>query len=410
MTMETNLPLSYRSLFGVTGFARLASGAFLARTGSQMWQITLVLFTLQTYHSPELTGIAVFWSIVPGLLVSPIAGALLDRHGRARMIILDYAVACASMALLVLLGSRGLLPFPALVAIAAFSSLTGPLSASGTRSLFPMVVPSTLWDRANAVDSGSMALSSVAGPALAGVLVARIGGYQTFLVSAIFFGLAAVIISGVAEPKLASDRMAAPLLRSALEGFLYTIRHRTLRGVMYTFWLANMMGGILTIALPVMVLQSFHAGTDAAGGLWAISGVATVIAGFFIGRRSTVGRERQTVAVGMVCLAAGMAVMIIPQSVPALIAGMVVSSIGFGAIDIGLFALRQRRLDPAWFGRALAVSMSLNFAATPVGSIIAGPLVAYSIPLALTLATLAALLGAPVVLLTVPRDDARTAG
>ncbi|HEX8035746.1 MAG TPA: MFS transporter [Ktedonobacterales bacterium] len=410
MTLETNLPLSYRSLFGVTGFPRLAIGAFLARTGSQMWQITLVLFTLQMYHSPELTGIAVFWSIVPGLVVSPIAGALLDRHGRTRMIILDYAVACASMALLVLLGSRGLLPFPVLVLIAAFSSLTGPLSASGTRSLFPMVVPPALWDRANAVDSGSMALSAVAGPALAGILVARIGGYQTFLISAIFFGLAAVILFGVAEPKLAGDRTVSPLLRSALEGFLYTIRHPTLRGVMYTFWLANMMGGILTIALPVMVLQSFHAGTDAAGALWAVSGVATVIAGFFIGRGSTLGRERQTVAVGMVCLSAGMAVMIIPHSVPALIAGMVVSGIGFGAIDIGLFALRQRRLDPAWFGRALAVSMSLNFAATPVGSIIAGPLVAYSIPLALTIAAFASLLGAPVVMLTVPRDDARAGG
>ncbi|MGZ3640442.1 MAG: MFS transporter, partial [Ktedonobacterales bacterium] len=93
MTMETNVPLSYRSLFGVDGFARLAIGAFLARTGGQMWQIALVLFTLQQYHSPQLTGIAVFWSIAPGLVVSPIAGALLDRHGRKRMIMLDYIVA-----------------------------------------------------------------------------------------------------------------------------------------------------------------------------------------------------------------------------------------------------------------------------------------------------------------------------
>lgn len=404
MTMETNLPLTYRGLFGVNGFARLAIGAFLARTGGQMWQIALVLFTLQTYHSPELTGIAVFWSIAPGLVVSPIGGALLDRHGRMRMIILDYAVACVALALLVVLGARGLLAFPVLVVIVAFSSLTGPLSASGTRSLFPLVVPSALWDRANAVDSGSSALSSVAGPALAGILIARLGGYQTFLITAIFFGLASVILFGIAEPKLASDRVAAPLLRSALEGFLYVIRHPTLRGLMYTLWLANVTNGILIVALPVMIFQSFHAGADATGELWAVAGVATVISGLIIGRRSTAGRERRLMVVGMVCMAVGVAVLLIPQSGPALVVGMLLIGVSGGAVDIGLFALRQRRVDHAWFGRVFAVSMSLNFAAMPVGSIIAGPLVAHSIPLALTIAAMASLIGAPVVLLTVPRE------
>ena len=410
MTMETNVSLTYRGLFGVNGFARLAIGAFLARTGGQMWQIALVLFVLQTYHSPELTGIAVFASIAPGLVVSPIAGALLDRHGRTRMITLDYVVACASMGLLALLGSRGLLPFTVLVVIAALSSLTGPLSASGTRSLFPLVVPPALWDRANAIDSGSMALSSVAGPALAGILVAWVGGAQTFLITAFFFGLAAVILFGIAEPKVATDRATAPLLRSALEGFLHVIRHPTLRGLMYTLWLINITNGILILALPVMIFQSFHAGADAAGELWAVAGVATVIAGLIIGRRSTVGRERQTMAVGLVGMAAGVALMLIPQSGVALVVGMALIGASNGAVDIGLFALRQRRVDVAWFGRAIAVSMSLNFAAMPVGSILAGPLVAHSIPLALTIAALTSLLGAPVVVLTVPRDDVRVAG
>ena len=403
MTLETETSLTYRGLFGVSGFARLATSAFLARTGNQMWQVALVLFVLQTYHSPVLTGVAVFWSIAPGLLVSPISGALLDRHGRARMILIDYALASATLALLALLGGRGLLTFPTLVLIVALSSLTRPLSASGTRSLFPLVVPSALWDRANAVDSGSEALSAVVGPALAGILVARIGGHSAFLITALCFGLAAAALIGITEPKTSGTTTASPLLRSALEGFLYVVRHPTLRGVMYTLWLANIAGGILVLALPVMILQTYHAGADVAGGLWAVSGVATVAAGLWIGRLSTLGRERQTVALGMVCMAIGMAVLLISHNMFILIIGMLIQGIAFGAIDIGLFSLRQRRVDVAWFGRAIAVSMSLNFAAMPVGSILAGPLVARSIPLALTVATLAALAGAPVVLLSVPR-------
>ena len=54
-------------------------------------------------------------------------------------------------------------------------------------------------------------------------------------------------------------------------------------------------------------------------------------------------------------------------------------------VNVGLFALRQRRTDPAWFGRAFAVSMSLNFAGVPIGSAISGPLLEHSIALPLLL-------------------------
>ena len=64
----------------------------LARTASQMMLLTLVLFVLQRFHSPSLAGITVFLSIAPGVALSPIAGALLDRHGRVRLITLDYLV------------------------------------------------------------------------------------------------------------------------------------------------------------------------------------------------------------------------------------------------------------------------------------------------------------------------------
>jgi MFS family permease len=58
-----------------------------------MLNVALVLFVLQRFHSPTLAGIVVFVLIVPGLLVSPIAGALLDRYGRIRLMLVDYTVA-----------------------------------------------------------------------------------------------------------------------------------------------------------------------------------------------------------------------------------------------------------------------------------------------------------------------------
>jgi hypothetical protein len=83
---------------------------------------------------------------------------------------------------------------------------------------------------------------------------------------------------------------------------------------------------------------------------------------------------------------------------------MVLFGLAAGPIDIGLLALRQRRTDPRWFGRILAVAMSLNFAGMPVGSALAGPLIERSIPLALLTAAVIAAVGCVVPLFVIPRD------
>jgi len=69
----------------------------ISRIAQSMVSIVVILFALQRYDSAPLAGIVAFASIAPGMLVSPIAGALLDRHGRVRLIILDFAVAATSL-------------------------------------------------------------------------------------------------------------------------------------------------------------------------------------------------------------------------------------------------------------------------------------------------------------------------
>jgi len=144
---------SYGELFRIRSFPRLAGGVVLARTASQMMQLALVLFVLQRFNSPTLAGITVFLAIAPGIAMSPVAGALLDRHGRVRLITLDYLIGACSLFSLAGLDAVGRLPPAALLPIVAVSSLTYSLSNSGARSLLPLIVPKQLWDRANALDS-----------------------------------------------------------------------------------------------------------------------------------------------------------------------------------------------------------------------------------------------------------------
>src|SRR5262249_24476143 len=229
--------VNYRRLFSIPGFPQLATATVLARTGGQLWEVALVLFVLQRFHSPALAGFATFLAIVPGLAVSPIAGTLLDRYGCLRLIRVDLTIASAGLVLMAALSLANLLAPATLLVIVALTSLTSPLTITGTRTLFPQMVPRELWDRANGVDSGSTALATVAGRALAGFLVAWFGGEGRFLVTAGIFVATGATLFGVREPRTERGPHE-PLLRAAWQSLAYVVRHPTLRGAIFTLWVA----------------------------------------------------------------------------------------------------------------------------------------------------------------------------
>jgi MFS family permease len=94
----------------VPSLGRVLLAMQIARIAQSMISIVMILFALQRYNDPSLAGLVAFASIVPGLFISPIAGALLDRHGRVRLIILDYIVVTATLGLSPALSLSGHLP------------------------------------------------------------------------------------------------------------------------------------------------------------------------------------------------------------------------------------------------------------------------------------------------------------
>jgi predicted MFS family arabinose efflux permease len=88
-----------------------------------------------------------------------------------------------------------------------------------------------------------------------------------------------------------------------------------------------------------------------------------------------------------------------------LVLGLLVVGGAAGPIDVGLLTLRQRRTDPAQLGRVLSVSISLNIAGFPIGSALAGILIAWSLPATVALAGLASALAGVAVVVVIPTKD-----
>ena len=204
---------SYRALLAVPWLPRILAAMIIARIAQSMVSIAIVLFTLIEYRSPALTGIVTLAATLPGLLVSPIAGALLDRHGRMRLVRLDYVVALLALGLIAILSLVDALPPWLLVLITAVSSLTAILSQTGLRSLFPIIVPEHLWERVNAVDSNGYVIATIFGPPLAAGLVVIVGGPLALFGTAVAFGLAALAMIGIPDPPTAIDSTGRTQIR-----------------------------------------------------------------------------------------------------------------------------------------------------------------------------------------------------
>jgi MFS family permease len=392
-------PATYRRLLSVPGFRQLLISSLLTRTASQMWTVGLVLFALQRYHSPSVAGVSLFLLIFPGLLLSPVAGALLDRHGRKRLMTLDFSVAAVCLTVIVVLAATNLLPVWGLYALLVGGSITSTLSIAGARSFFPIIVPRDLWDRGNAADSVCYGVANIAGPGLAGALIAIIGSEAALGGAAVGFVVGAVVLQGVSEPAPGGE-VSGRILHEARRGLGYVVRNRTLRWIAISFSTLNVGWGIVIVALPVVVFH-LHGNAAVVGAMLALAGAAGVPAALIAGRIRTEGRERESMSIFGAVMGLAVLTLLVP-SIALIAVGIAIAGGADAASSVSAFSLRQRRTARAWFGRAFAVSMALNFSGVPIGSALAGPVLGVSTAFAIVVAAGLTLVGSALMQLKIP--------
>jgi MFS family permease len=398
---------SYRLLLRVPNLRALLLATCLSRLGGRMLSLAIVLYALSRTGSPELAGWLSFALVAPGLLISPVAGALIDRAGAVWAITADMAASAVCLLALVLVDRVGWGSPPILLALAAVFSLTSPLSAAGIRALLPRLVPAELLDRVNALDTSIWGVTDVLGPALAGLLMGLAGAAPAFGLIALIYAGAAVCVGGVRYARVASAR-PGHLLGEALAGLIRVVRQPTLRGLAVCYALYQVTWGVLIVAVPVAAARHFAGGTSdmIAGGLWAAAGVTGAAGALVAGHVRTLGRERRVMALGMLVTAGAVWPVAACFGLAGLVVGLMLIALVAGPIDVGLLTLRQRRTDPAELGRVLSVSMSLNWAGVPMGSALAGMLLTWSVPGTFAVAAVASLLAAGAVRLIPKRHDA----
>lgn len=396
---------SYRSLLKIPGLFPLIVAATLSRLAGRTFILTLVVFVLARFSSPALAGWLTFAAMVPGLIVSPVAGVLLDHIGPTIAVRVDMIASAVFIAAISIAGWAGWSSPPVLFILVMLVSLAGPLGAAGTRTLLPRLVPAYALDRINAVDTAVYAIVDAVGPAMAGVVVACLGPEIAMsMISAAYAG-AVVCLSHVQPlPGLASGQTS--FLRQTIEGVHIVARQPTLRGLAVSYSLYQITWGALHVVVPVFVADHYAAAASSVTGLlWALMGIAGGVGALFVGHMHTTGRERKVMAAGMVVTAFAAWPVAAKFGFGGLAVGLMLVGVMSGPIDVAMLTLRQRRTNPQQLGRVMSISMSLNGAGFPLGSAIAGMVITESLPAIFVLAGIASALAA-IATVSIPPDTA----
>ena len=382
----------------------------LGRVGEAMLPIVLVLTALTLYDSPPLAGLLSSLTVFPGLIAAPVIGALIDRLGRVRLIRLDYVVGTALTLALTALTLSSRPEAIVVVLITLLLGITQMFSDAGTRSLFADTVPKHLWERVNAVDSGGYQVAWILGPSLGAILFSIGGAPAAFAGVAVAFGSATLAIRRLREAPT-SRTESTHILRSARTGLAYVLRNRTLRGLAASVSVTNISFGIITILVPIIIVDELAADEGFVGLAFGVGGVMGVVAAVLFGRLNTLGRERRLVALGGAAMTLCLALLLPAWTADATVGlawifgSMIVFGLANGIWDIGIFTLRQRRTDPVMVGRAFAISMALNQTGYPIGAALGGWLAATSIDSTIVVGVVFGCIGTILAVALLPRGN-----
>ena len=176
----------------------------------------------------------------------------------------------------------GLLTLPLYVVLLAVSSLLHAWGSAGKYTLLAELLPDEQRLAANTLVSTLNFAATIAGPAIAGVLVTYVSSALVLGLDALTYVFLAVLVARTAAAGV--GRTSPPSTRPAARGGLALLRsHPELLGLLTLTWFFNFLYGPVEVALPLHVTDDLHAPGTLLGLYWMLFGIGAVLGGLAVG-------------------------------------------------------------------------------------------------------------------------------
>jgi MFS family permease len=352
----------------------LLTGELVSRLGSQFTSLALPWFVLVTTGSPTKMGLVFAAELVPVALFGIPAAAVVDRIGPKAAMLLADGVRAPIIAAVPFLHEVGGLSFGLILVLGGLHGLFSCAYFTCQRLILPAVVgedEQTL-AQANSLVEGASNVTSLAGPALAGVLIAFMGAANVMWLDAVSYVIAFALISVfVRVTREVHDEEESRGVRAGL-------RYLRGDGLVARASISSLTFGflfpILAASFPVLAYRQYNHNPRVAGLLFSAIGAGQVVGSLLAYRLVTRLRPLRMAAFAAVFTAAPLWLLV--PHLPLAVVGIALAICGASVpmINAPYLGLLSTRIPKALRGTVIQALLTINNIAGPLAFVIAGPL------------------------------------
>jgi MFS family permease len=357
-------------------FWKFWAGQTISNLGTSFTQWAIPLLVFKLTHSAVSLGIATAATFLPYLLFGLLLGAWMDRVDRKRAMIALDLLNAAVIVSIPLVATFGHLNVWLVYAVAFVQTTIGIAFQAGEFAAIPSLVPTHDLVTANGRIQATYSAAQVAGPLLAGLLVAFLQiqwvmafDSASFVVSALSLSLIRRSFNAAAEGE---PKEATTILHDVAEGLRYVIGHPVLRNISLMMALINFVGATTFTQLVLFAHDRLDVGPRGVGALFAAGSAGVVVTGLLAGRL----RKRFSFT------ALAMTSLMLMGAMEVVFAGMRwfwaalplwAAASGLGILfNINTGALRQAIVPNQMLSRILSIAAVLAWSAIPAGALAGG--------------------------------------
>lgn len=271
--MSSRRRVTTRAVLSNPNYRRLFTAQTISRWGDTAATVALVVLVFRLTGSGLGVSAAIIAEILPVLLLAPIAGVLVDRMPRIRVMISADLWRAALAATLPLVDQHVIAVYAIAFGLSAGSVFFNPAAAS----TLPGIVTEDELVAANSGLWSAAVISQIALAPLAGVLVATWGAGPAFWINATSFLISALILTRLHVHRPPRPTGGEPWRARLLEGARLLARDRLLRLLAVIQLLAALSAGATSALLVVLAERHLHTGPRGYGLLLGAIGIGAAL-------------------------------------------------------------------------------------------------------------------------------------
>jgi len=361
------------------GFTVVWFGQFVSMLGSGMTRFALTIWAWQVTGEATALALVGLFSFAPAVILSPIAGAVVDRVPRKVVMIASDLAAGLSTVVILILHLTGHLEIWHLYATGFFASAFESFQFPAYSAAITTMIDKKHYTRANAMLSLAGSASGIIAPALAGALLVFLGidGIMGIDIVTFLFAIGALLFVFIPNPKQTAVGRASrgSLLSESAFGFRYIFSNSSLLGLQLVFFAINLTATFATTLFAPMILARTADNSVILGTTQMMFGVGGVVGGLIIAAWGGLKQRIHGVLFGMILASVlGQAVIGIGQSLWVWCVGAFFMVFFIPLINGSNQAIWQAKIPPDIQGKVFATRRLIAQISAPIAMILGGRL------------------------------------